>query len=403
MSLPRILFVGPALRYMNPTGELLVEMLSECGETTCFGPGFVSSDDLVGGLARFVDQHGPFDVAVTTELQALTVSLKSDMEHLYGRIKRLYNFDFPVEQLKHLLEISTAFRKLEMPKFLSLLQDDLYGWTERYADLASETANFFLGNGPENAIRTAEMQYREDEPWTLRASDVFVNFMESNISRFASFPLFVSGAEIYRGSHANRPNTWAVPGVQYRARRVAAMHLRSAGYSFRSISPSRWIHRVSETIGFMPSLGLLLGNRLFRRELERSRAVYTCGSVLQQPIRKFFEIPASGALLVSEPCRGLADYGFVDGVNCRLCSPEDVLEVDRDIRTSPDAIEKIARRGQDVVLHSHTLSARARQFQAVLQAVKNDFFGGARWSDGSYVISGAPAEAAGAARDAHQG
>lgn len=387
MTFPRILFVGPALRYMNPTGELLVEMLSECGETLCFGPGFVSSAELETGLQRFVEKHGPFDVAVTTELQALTISMSADIDHLIGRIKRLYTFDFPLDDLKYLSVISAAFRKLEMPTVLSLLQDDLYGWSDRYAALADETADFFLGNGPENAIRTAEMQYREEEPWTLRASDVFVSFMEANIHRFASFPLFVSGAEIYRGSHANRPNMWAVPGVQYRARRIAASHLREAKYRFRSISPARWIHRGAEAIGYMPSIGIILGNHFFRRELECSKAIYTCGSVLQQPIRKFFEIPASGALLVSAPCRGLSDYGFEDGVTCRICAPEDVLDVDRELLAAPDDTEKIARQGQEVVLRFHTLSARARQFLDVLDEIKKGCFGGARWSSGKYVLS----------------
>ena len=387
MTCLRILYVGPELRYINPTGQLFIEMLSEAGQTVCFGPGFVSTHVLALGLQNFVEKHGPFDVAVTTELMGLSAPLATDLSQWTQRFKRLYTFDFPLDDLKYVKEIAKSFRKLSIPRVLSLLQDDLYGWTNQHVDLADSGADFFLGNGVENVLRITDMQFRDQEPWSLKASDVFIDFMQGNAHRFASFPLFVSSTEIFRSAHANRPNAWAVPGVQYRARRIAAMQLRSAGYQFRKISPSRWIHRISEVVGHMPSLGIVLGNYLFRRELERSKAVYTCGSVLQQPIRKFFEIPASGALLVSAPCRGLFDYGFVDGVSCRICLPENVLDVDREIRSSPDAVEKIAHQGQEVVLRSHTLSARAAQFLEVVESIKKGQFSGARWSFGKYILA----------------
>ena len=44
------------------------------------------------------------------------------------------------------------------------------------------------------------------------------------------------------------------------------------------------------------------------------------------PIRKFFEIPAAGSVLVCQPFAGFNNAGFVDRENCVICEPAEIVE-----------------------------------------------------------------------------
>ncbi|TVR11182.1 MAG: glycosyltransferase family 1 protein [Salinarimonadaceae bacterium] len=387
----KILYVSADLCYTNPTGQMIPAVLDHVGKVTFFGPGFVPAAELSRGLQRFIDEHGPFDFAVTTELVALTAQ-RIEPEILINRVRRLYAFGFPPADLGFLPQIASQWRALRMPRLVSLLQDDLYNWSRSHVDLALASSDVMLGNGLENLVRIDEMRDIESEPWAARATDVFVDLVTGLPERFASFPLFVSDDEICRVPHFSRKNRWAVPGIQYRARRIAADELTRAGHRLRRKPPSVYVHKLAEWLGRMPRSGVALAQHLFRRELESARAVYTCGSVLRQPIRKFFEVPAAGALMVCEPCAGLTDYGFEDGLSCLMIAPNDVLQADRLLAGDPERAQAIARHGQRIVIEKHTIGARARQLAAVLDRLRRGSFAGARWSGGEYALADHPGE-----------
>ena len=63
----KILFVDFDLKYINPTRNLLPEIISNVGYTTIYGPGYTSREILDKGLPRFIDKTGPYDVLVATE------------------------------------------------------------------------------------------------------------------------------------------------------------------------------------------------------------------------------------------------------------------------------------------------------------------------------------------------
>jgi hypothetical protein len=383
---PRLLFVAADLYYTNPTGYLIPAVLDRVGDVVFFGPGFVSTAVLDRGLKRFVDANGPFDFAVTTEMVAITANrLNPDL--LIERVRRTYSFRFPVSDLRFLPRIAADWQKLPIIRLVSLLQDDLYNWTSGHVELALASSDVILGNGLENVVKVDVMQNTDSEPWAKRATDHFVDFVESAPNRFASFPLFVSDSEVCRVSHFARKRQWAVPGVHYHSRRIVANHLERAGYRFRRTSPSIFIHKFAEIMGWMPRSSVALAQYFFRRELETAKAVFTCGSVLQQPIRKFFEVPAAGALLVCQPCAGLKDYGFEHDVSCLMISPDRILDADQLRLHEPERAQKIARLGQQVVIRKHTIPARAAQLAAVLHRMKQGTFAGARWKEGQYLFA----------------
>ena len=100
------------------------------------------------------------------------------------------------------------------------------------------------------------------------------------------------------------------------------------------------------------------------------------------PIRKFFEIPAAGAVLVCDPCQGLEALGFVDGVNCIVAQPKELPDVDSFLRCEPQKAESIAQCGQELILKAHTLDARSNQIRDCLNLLMKGEFYGSYWETG---------------------
>jgi len=385
--MPRILFIGINWRYMNRTGELLLAMLREVGDVVCYGPGFVAEDVLSQGLQRFVDAAGPFDAAVMTELIAFSEKVADVDARQIRSVTRQYVFDFPTRHLDYVSTIRQQVPALTCPRLISLLQCDLYNWTSYHTDRICAVAQYFLSNGPENVLFVDQMHSLRRESFWRSANDHFARFIIDRAADIISFPLFVALEEFYELPLDQRAYEWAVPGVQYHARRLADRELRRLGASRAPRAAARAVVLASRVFGAASHVQLSLGNTLFRRQLETARAVYTCGSALRQPVRKFFEVPAAGALLVCEPCVGFADMGFRHGVNAIACAPADVGEVHELLARDGDRAQHIATGGQRLVREEHSLPARARQLRSCLTEISNGRFAGARWQEGLFRVS----------------
>jgi hypothetical protein len=107
----------------------------------------------------------------------------------------------------------------------------------------------------------------------------------------------------------------------------------------------------------------------YARNIARHLAAFTDGLVYGYLVAKFFEIPATGALLLGEErMKGaLASLGFRDGVHYLSVSPENLkarIEETLDPRNRK-AIDEIRRQGQKLVLERHLVEHRAKQIDEV--------------------------------------
>ena len=104
------------------------------------------------------------------------------------------------------------------------------------------------------------------------------------------------------------------------------------------------------------------------------------------PIRKFFEIPASGAVLVCTPFSGFRDAGFIDKENAIICEPEDIMEVHRWLEADSSRAQRIADAGRAMVIKNHSVKAWAEQFSKIFESVLDGTFAGGRWGEGSFTV-----------------
>jgi hypothetical protein len=112
--------------------------------------------------------------------------------------------------------------------------------------------------------------------------------------------------------------------------------------------------------------------RAYARRINAYRAAFTDASQYGYLVAKYFEIPATGALLladraVSDPLRSL---GFIDGAHYIGVSHGDLEEKIRYVldKNNHDELDEIRRRGQALVWQRHKTDDRARLINEICVA-----------------------------------
>lgn len=111
--------------------------------------------------------------------------------------------------------------------------------------------------------------------------------------------------------------------------------------------------------GYGPDKGVGVLGHNFAAQICRSRFSIADGTIFHYLLRKHLEIPACGALLISEPMPTLEEYGFRDMENCVVGEGDDLLDRLELLRKSPELYAQIAAAGNRLVHERH--SARANR------------------------------------------
>ena len=77
-------------------------------------------------------------------------------------------------------------------------------------------------------------------------------------------------------------------------------------------------------------------------------------SGLRWPLRKFFEIPAQGTILICYPFKNAEQYGFKSWENCVFIErPEEIIDTLLKLSKDSNLSEEIAFRGFTLVKEKH--------------------------------------------------
>lgn len=399
----RVLYVDANAWHINPTANLLPVLVQERFPAASFyGPGFVDDAVLAGGLQAFVDRHGPFDVAL---LGPATPFLGEGADADRGAVAflRRYASHRLADQalLTFFADARAAFGKLPVAvRLVSVLNFDYYATSQRQIDVLLDQSIAVLGpNGqfvlaladlPDFACREKHYVKKAD-----RFTDAWRNFLLQHPERVVTATHFVGPQEYCFDPLSVRPYEVAVPGVEYLLRKDAVRRL--AGTRLRSASKTYFhLYRLANRLGlpaYSHPLALRLYNLFFQRTLADTRCVYTARGGFGIPIRKFFEIPAAGGLLICSPCNGYADLGFEAGRHYVQAEPEALLDVLSEWLPSPRA-QEVASAGQQLAIARHSMAARGEQIERCLRAMVAGVYRGARWRQGEFVVEEAPSCAA---------
>ncbi|RAN76563.1 hypothetical protein B5P43_23175 [Bacillus sp. SRB_336] len=163
------------------------------------------------------------------------------------------------------------------------------------------------------------------------------NFAESAVYR--SYGDAKTGRILLSGSRAsNYP--W----------RVAVDRAIQSSYPVRTMAHGGWFDRIG-------AAGMPLGAD-YARQLSTALVVPTCGTISHELVRKHLEIPASGALLLTERTAAVEAAGFIDGENCVFTDEFSVVSRLGELFANPDELARIASAGQRLVHERHDIDNR---------------------------------------------
>ena len=179
-----------------------------------------------------------------------------------------------------------------------------------------------------------------------------------------------------------------VAGAPYNTRRMAQNSILEAGLS---LAP---YHQLDQLFGGIANIDQSWGKHFhihLRRMTQKfcvshSKVNFVCGSGIKYPIFKFFEIPALNSVLLAYPCNGFEDFGFKDGVNCIITTPEDAGKDANRIINNNNLSESIKQNAMQLMYDQHTICKRVSDFIKCCTLVYKGKLKSAQFKNGQYII-----------------
>jgi hypothetical protein len=393
----RALYVDIDLVQLNPSGTYFPQLIEAAvPDVSFYGPGFSSPDVLANGLLAWIRETGPYDVIVIgPNSPILNVSARDDLFRATLRYMRrsTAHKHSDAHIVAFLEDLFVALPKVEIKhRAVTSLNFDYYAATAAQVQRLHDLNLILIGPNEQFVRPFAELpefvvQEKHYQRKKARLSDCWFDFLHAHPERVITALHYVVPSEFsYTPIHLRRPVV-AVPGVEYYLRKQASVELRRSGVRMAS----KWyfhLFRILNRIGmpvYAHPMGLHLYNQAFQRTLKTSRYVYSAPGGFGLPVRKFFEIPAAGALFLCRPCTGYEDLGFVDRVHYLSADPNDAPGLLRELAKT-GAGHDVAVSGRKVAAKNHSLQARAQQIQLCLEALTRGTYRGARWEKGQFVV-----------------
>ena len=412
----RLLIVDVNFDYKNIIYRQFYNYLSYNNEVDFFGPGYVTRDTLENGILEFIDK-GKYDALIlgvyfvySANIDGMHYNAYSVHRNVipYYKVNDAYVCCHNIyEQLKVINGIIKIFYYYE-DTALSSAGDC------RVCEELIQSGFYLMGDPPQIMSRYSQAKLEKHPLLTNSMLELIVRNEEYYIPLTC---LAISYHEIFHNCYTSREYEWCVPGNRakkyYPMREVIYNELYEKGYKcwsddqykelsvnsiekkrmeryvFRNIE-ERLLSRIlgkNNYICSYPKIDYVAACReQYLESMRNTRAVFTDGGIMEVLVRKYFEACACGALLVGMKVAGLEAFGFRDGYNCRIVNEENREAVIKDIMKDNCNNEKIAARGQKLILGKHMFTNRAISFVQTIDAIRNKCYKGAYWYEGDYII-----------------
>lgn len=389
----KLLFVGINYRYINPTVSLIPPALGRECSLYFYGPGFSDPDTLERGLDRYLESIRGVDAIFATkdfcgDFEAVRLARFVDKYVVMLNDGRVSD--------RVMKDISRVLQQNRSRVIVPLIDVDPHAVQQVTLDAFSRHGEFFLcwGQGFVNTLGDREAAAREghlrkkEQKWSYKLG-LFDEFVKANYSQIINVGHFVADQEFYWGDLENRKYEVVVPGTQYARRDDTKRALRRSKNVSLSNPRYRLGYQIAERLSLKPLTHFYLShlfNLGFQRSLSQAKVCVTDGGMNNFPVRKFFEIPAAGAVMVCWPPEGSKLLGFKDRVNCiEVGNESEVIAVAEEIAANPKDFQNIASAGRELVRQQHSVGARTAQINTALRRILAGTFRGSSWSDGQFV------------------
>jgi hypothetical protein len=385
-----ILYIDLCLEYANPTRNNIVTLLSKIGNLTLYGPGYQSADVLKRGIEDFYSQD-KYDFVVINETLVFCLhdGYKSPSQSFFKIYRNNYYFQFNTNILKGFVDDCISFINsgFNSEKAVFLLETDYYNLTPLQIESLEKFGGYVIGWGQEFLEYHENLQDIEKESFAHLCNDNYLNYIKES-KKIISTPHFVLDSEFNFGVLENRKYDINIAGTQYYLRKQVLQLLKKNQIKTHK-SISKLVFRALSLAHCHPYgkyLAMKFYNSVFHKLLIESKSVFTDGARLRWPIRKYFEIPAAGAVLLTDKINGFSNLGFIDGTNCFLVDEQSILHRLEFLKENPKIAQAVAIEGQKLIAHRHSLQARSEQIGACFSKIQKGQFIGSCWKQGEFFV-----------------
>lgn len=385
----RILYLDLNIQYFNPTRNNIPLLLKSIGDLYTYGPGYQSESVLKEGIDAFCDIYGPFDIIATNEHLVFKQNAKNYLTKAdIKAYKNKYYFQFSLDSIANSIKDMVNFfsKVLYSKKITFLLESDYYCFSDKQIEILENGEMYIVGWGKDFIAHTQMLEDLHREVFGGYANNNWFYFVQ-NYPKIIQTPHFVNSNEFYFECLENRKNTVYVPGTNYYHRKKTMKTLKESHVRIDNFKPYLKVYSLARKIGLRPDgnpTATRFYNLHFRKKLEDSKYIFTCGSGLEWPIRKFFEIPALGSLLLAKAFYGADKLGFIDGENYLETDHSNILEKISFLEVNKNIAQKISKSGQDMIWKNHSLHARASQIKSSLELILKGNFYETHWRNGEF-------------------
>lgn len=391
----RALYLDINIKYASPTRNIIVTLLKHVfDDLDIYGPGYQEKTILNEGIKKFVSTKEKYDFVIANEIVIFADHARIFQPDSKKSVLKNFFINFSSELLNEdiILDMWNFFTTTEYKKIAYLIQTDFYNVSTTQINSLKNLKNiFYVTFGKDLICPKNELEYLYYESFSKYTTDNWFDFVNEYSAIVISLPHFVGDNEFNYTPIKDRKFKINVPGINYWFRKQVLNKVRKK-YSLPSKVHIKLFSLLTKlhVNPFSYDIGNELYNYLFRKAIFSSTATFTCGSMLKWPLRKFFEIPAGGSILICYPFFNQAHLGFVNGKTCiEIADPAQITEVLDYLLKNIDIAQRISKDGQNMILKNHSLSARAYQLKAALITIKenpNDF-NGANFNNATFIIN----------------
>jgi hypothetical protein len=330
----------------------------------------------------------PFDFIATTTQLAVD-SNPEQTENFYRHYSLIQWGRASIRNF--MIDAGQYMRSSKVPKVTFVMDLDTYGARADLLSQLDEFSDYIVTWGKGFSRPNSELPYLEMETAFKRKAvlGLWLDFCEHHSHKFINIAHFVGVHEFDFTSTATRLYDVSVAGQLYYSREKTLDLLKRNKKLRVGTTGYRLIFSLLTKIGWSPYSRFIphtIYRALFKQVLSKSKISMTDGAAYDAVIRKFMEIPASGALLLARPCVGFESLGFQDGVSAVLLDENDPAGQVIALLSDPVRVQAIAAKGQEVVWKNHSIHARAQQMEKSLRRILEGRFAGSVWRDGEFVL-----------------
>jgi hypothetical protein len=348
-------------------------------DVTYYGPGYVDIDDLECSFEKIVDELGPFDIAfmhrtVHIYIEKNKTVKKNDFVH--------YLFDIAAFTGKK-RSFGEDYDSISCPLVLVSMLVDLYCLPEWYIEKLANFPGYLMLPPPQCTREIFKNMFLHKESFYYRCDNRYFQFSQLYFDKIVPVAHLLCNHEFSNVDVQSKVVN--VPGVPYYFRRRALSVLKEHGIKCLNKTLAQksieLLHK-SRCVSYGNPLIQNIYSNLFIRNISNAQLCFTDGSRLRIFIRKFIEIPAHGSVLIGDLFHDAKNFGFVDGLNCIQCQPDELPDMIHDLYSNKDRLSRLRYEGQRFILSNFTSSSFSRHILPILESIEKKTFKGAIWRNG---------------------